>query len=118
MGPQFRNYSILAIVLTFIAYYLVLWTGLSGRYLAGVLATSIATFILYGIDKAQAKTFQRQAKQRVPENLLHLMALVGGFLGGWAGMFIFWHKVRKPVFWAVLGGSTILHIALMFIFGW
>jgi uncharacterized membrane protein YsdA (DUF1294 family) len=118
MGPQFRNYGILAVVITFVAYYVIILAGLENRYLAGVLATSVATFVLYGIDKAQAKTFQRQAKHRVPENLLHLMVLLGGFLGGWAGMFLFWHKVRKPVFWFVLSVSTVLHVVLMFMFEW
>lgn len=117
MSQQFTMYGIIAIIITFVAYYaIILLTGDWGRYLTGNLAVSVATFILYGIDKAQAKMFQRNAKNRVPENLLHLLALLGGYIGGWAGMFIFWHKVRKPIFWIVLTVSTVLHLGLMLVF--
>ena len=116
MPRQFTMYGILAIIITFVAYYIIIaLIGSGQRYLIGNLATGVATFILYGIDKAQAKAFQGNAKNRVPENLLHLLALVGGYIGGWAGMFIFWHKVRKPVFWVVLTVSTVLHVGLMLI---
>jgi uncharacterized membrane protein YsdA (DUF1294 family) len=45
----------------------------------------------------------------VPELVLHEMALMGGFVGGWLGMLALPHKVRKPAFWAVLAGATMLH---------
>jgi uncharacterized membrane protein YsdA (DUF1294 family) len=113
MKPQFRNYGLLALILTFIIYYLLVWLNFFSRYWDGVLATSFALFVLYGIDKGQAKLLQSKARNRVPENLLHLMALLGGFIGGWAGMLVFWHKIRKPIFWVVLTVSTVLHLGLM-----
>ena len=73
-----------------------------------VAATTITTFLLYGYDKFQAMRHEL----RVPELVLHTMALMGGFAGGWLGMFFFRHKLRKPAFWAVLAGSTVLHAAL------
>ena len=45
-------------------------------------------FIFYGADKALAKT---NAK-RVPEVVLHLLALAGGFVGALVGIFAFRHK--------------------------
>ncbi len=73
-----------------------------------VAALSMITFLFYGYDKFQA---MRQGL-RVPERLLHAMALLGGFIGGWFGMLLFRHKLRKQAFWAVLAGSTVLHAAI------
>ena len=70
----------------------------------------MTTFGIYGWDKWQA---QRRG-WRAPERTLHLLAFVGGFLGGWAGMFLFWHKVRDSSFWLVLSLATIIHGALAY----
>lgn len=113
MSPQFRTYGILSIILVFAAYYVIIGLTGFGRYFTGNLALSAALFVLYGLDKLEAKRRGREARNRVPENLLHLLALLGGYLGGWAGMFIFWHKIRKPLFPIVLAASTVLHIGLM-----
>jgi uncharacterized membrane protein YsdA (DUF1294 family) len=54
---------------------------------------------------------------RVPELILHLLALVGGFAGGWLGMAVFRHKSnyrRHPGIWAVLVLSTAGHLALLY----
>ena len=83
-----------------------LWPG--SFYVKWVVASSITTLVFYVYDKSQS----RRHGPRVPELVLHAMALLGGFLGGWLGMFVFRHKVRKPAFWAVLAGSTVLHAAL------
>jgi len=79
--------------------------GLHDRW---VIAASIATFFLYVYDKGQS----RLGGARVPELALHEMALLGGFLGGWLGMLALPHKIRKPVFWVVLAGATLLHVAI------
>jgi uncharacterized membrane protein YsdA (DUF1294 family) len=71
---------------------------------------SIVTIILYGIDKAAAKVSTR----RVPERVLHFLALIGGFLGGWIGRAVFRHKTRKVIFMIVLSISTILHLAILY----
>ena len=66
------------------------------------------TFAYYGYDKAQA----RRGGWRVPEIILHLLALAGGFVGGWAGMAFFRHKTREPAFKVVLGLATVLQLGL------
>lgn len=86
---------------------LTLWSA--GLYVVWVVALSITTLAFYIYDKSQS----RRNGSRVPELVLHGMALTGGFLGGWLGMLALPHKVRKPAFWAVLVGSTLLH-ALIF----
>lgn len=84
-------------------------------YLIWIAFISIITFVLYGFDKAQA----RRGGRRVRETTLHLLALIGGFLGGWVGRSIFRHKTQKGVFTVMLIISTIIHLGLLYwlIFG-
>ncbi len=77
-------------------------------YLVWIAIASVITFILYGFDKARAKS----GGWRVPEATLHWMALLGGFPGGWAGRSIFRHKTKKDIFTFVLAISTLLHLGL------
>jgi uncharacterized membrane protein YsdA (DUF1294 family) len=78
-------------------------------YLVWLAASSVILFILYGIDKAQAKN----RGWHVPEVTLHVMALAGGFIGGWLGRSLFHHKTKKGIFLFVLVASTILHAAII-----
>jgi uncharacterized membrane protein YsdA (DUF1294 family) len=75
-------------------------------YLAWILAWSVVTFAFYGYDKHQAMA----QRLRVPEIVLHLLALIGGFIGGWAGRAYFHHKTRKPAFLIVLLVATVLNL--------
>jgi uncharacterized membrane protein YsdA (DUF1294 family) len=68
------------------------------------------TFLLYGFDKAQSKN----GGWRVPELVLHVFALAGGFPGGWLGRAIFHHKTKKVLFVFVLAVSTVIHLALVY----
>jgi uncharacterized membrane protein YsdA (DUF1294 family) len=74
-----------------------------------VIASGI-TFLLYGFDKAQSK----KGGWRVPEIVLHGLALTGGFPGGWAGRSIFRHKTKKGIFVFVLTVSTMIHLGLVY----
>ena len=114
---QLRIYGLIALVVTAISY-LVLWQLFNwGWYQMAIIALSTATFVLYGLDKFDATRHGDQAQHRVPKNLLHLLALLGGFPGGWLGMFLFWHKIRQLAFWAVLTVSTVIHtMLLLFVF--
>ena len=88
-----------------------LGSGTLGAYLGWLLVASLATFVLYGVDKAQAK----RDGLRVPENLLHLLALVGGFPGGFAGRAAFRHKTRKRAFAWVLWISLVIHVGVVLV---
>jgi uncharacterized membrane protein YsdA (DUF1294 family) len=79
-------------------------------YLIWLAIISLVTFILYGFDKARAKS----NGWRVPEIVLHISALTGGFPGGWAGRSLFRHKTRKGTFTFVLILSTLLHMGLVY----
>jgi uncharacterized membrane protein YsdA (DUF1294 family) len=78
---------------------------------------SVTTFVAYAIDKAAAKAGQdergRSTRARVRETTLHLLALLGGFLGGWLGRHGLRHKTKKPVFGVVLAVSTVVHAVLL-----
>ena len=77
-------------------------------YLIWLAVASGITFLLYGFDKAQSK----MGGWRVPEVVLHSLALAGGFPGGWAGRSIFRHKTKKGFFVFVLVVSTAIHLGL------
>ncbi len=52
------------------------------------------SFLLMLIDKQKAK----KNKWRIPESTLLAVALLGGSMGTLFGMFILWHKIKKPTF--------------------
>lgn len=56
-----------------------------------LLAAGLVTFVYYGFDKARSKGKGR----RIPEWTLHGLALAGGVVGGWLGMFLFKHKTNS-----------------------
>lgn len=57
-------------------------------------AASALTLVTFGVDKWLAVSERR----RVPEAVLLCLALVGGTVGGLAGMALFRHKIRSPQF--------------------
>ena len=78
-------------------------------YAAVVLIMSLITFAAYGIDKRQAKKNGR----RIPEARLHWLALMGGWLGAWAGQQFFRHKTQKLRFRIIFWAIVAMHLALI-----
>lgn len=76
-------------------------------HLVWVGATGVTTFLVYAYDKAAARAGNRG---RVPELTLHLLALLGGFAGGWLGRQLLRHKTQKPVFAVILLLATATHV--------
>lgn len=102
----------LHIFFTFLMIFVFGWVLLEANlrfYEAWLLATSVVTFSYYGFDHYQA---QRKG-WRVPEAWLHILAFLGGFLGGWAGLFWFRPKIDFLFFALMLILATGLHIALI-----
>lgn len=81
-------------------------------YLAYIAGVSGVTFSFYGYDKIQAK---RKAG-RVPELVLHGLAVIGGAPGGLAGQWLFQHKTRKPIFHLILWLSLLAHLIILVVF--
>lgn len=86
------------------AAFVLLWLlGLS-PLLVWMVGWSILAFAMYGIDKRQA----RNDGWRVPEVVLHGLALCGGVVGAWAGRYAFHHKTQKPLFTIVLLIASVI----------
>ena len=58
------------------------------------LAINIIAFIVYGIDKLKA----RKNLWRIPESTLLLIAVIGGSIGAWMGMYVWHHKTMHLKF--------------------
>ena len=74
------------------------------------LAINITLFVFMGYDKLRAKS----NSWRVPVATLFTLAIAGGGLGGFAGMFLFRHKTKKPLFYIVFVFAVVIHIALVY----
>ncbi|NLW65311.1 MAG: DUF1294 domain-containing protein [Clostridiales bacterium] len=57
---------------------------------------TLATFIVFGIDKLKA----RRGRRRISEAALMTLCAFGGSLGGLAGMYVFRHKTLHRKFTA------------------
>jgi len=68
---------------------------------------NIITFLTMYIDKKKAK----YGKFRISESALFILVLLGGGIGGIAGMYTFRHKTKKMRF--VIGFPLILIIQIM-----
>lgn len=75
-------------------------------YFAGI---NLVTFVFFGFDKHRAAS----GGWRTPEKTLWLLALIGGFLGGFAAMRVFKHKRRKRAFLVPYWIATLASIALI-----
>lgn len=108
-----RFFAVIALIIT-ISVIVLLWYFLDPTNWLWVwlAAWSVTAFLFYGYDKAQAK---RDA-WRVPELVLHGLALIGGFLGALAGRSVFHHKTRKPIFLIIIVLSAVIWVgAIIFI---
>lgn len=72
-----------------------------------LVAINIITFIAMYIDKRKAKW----GKWRTKESTLFMLVLLGGGIGGIAGMYTFRHKTKKTRF--VIGFPAIFIIEII-----
>ena len=70
---------------------------------------SLLTLILFGWDKLMAV----KNRWRIPEAALLAAALFGGGAGGLAGILLFRHKIRKPLFCVLVPLFFLLQAALL-----
>ena len=71
---------------------------------------SFITFLVYAIDKRAA----RQRRWRIPEKLLHLLGVAGGWPGALAAQQVLRHKCSKRPFLLVFWLTVVLNLGL----GW
>lgn len=81
---------------------------LTAALLLYLAAVNVATFLVYGSDKRRAK----KDKRRVPGKTLFLLALIGGSVGAWAGMYAFRHKTRHWYFVWGIPAIVLVQVAL------
>ena len=79
-------------------------------YACWLACINIAAFIFYGYDKI----LSMKNLWRVPELVLHLLALAGGFIGAFCGMEIFRHKTRKIIFIFIIIFAALIHALIYY----
>jgi len=85
---SFTVFGIIAIIAS-VGLFLLLETSTTWVwYWNWLIAISVVTFVFYAYDKMSAKA----GRGRIPEMLLHLLSLAGGFAGALLGMLVFRHK--------------------------
>jgi uncharacterized membrane protein YsdA (DUF1294 family) len=102
------------VLLTAVLLILLTFTTSWPFHLTWLLSLSVTTFTLFGIDKGLSASGQK----RVPEIVLHLFTILGGFLGQFFGRLVFRHKISKEkrlVFNIVLIVSVLLHAGLVYL---
>ena len=107
IDPRNRPALLGSIIGGVLAFALLWWLGLL-PFLAWLVGWSLPAFAMYGIDKRQAQS----GGWRVPEAVLHGLALLGGVAGAWAGRAFFHHKTQKTTFTLVLSLATVLWAAI------
>ena len=75
------------------------------------LLLSLLTLLLYGLDKFLAKVEWK----RIPHRWFYTLSLLGGFPGGFIGIWLFDNKTQNQKFRYVLIASLVLHAILLVI---
>lgn len=70
---------------------------------------SLITYAVYAVDKAAA----RQGRRRVPERMLHIFALLGGWPGALLAQQHLRHKSSKTRFLALFWLTVLIHMAVV-----
>lgn len=106
-----RRFGLIGLVLAVGVAVVLYATGWVSPLWAWLLSITGVTFAMYGYDKGIADTRQI----RVPEGVLLGLGLIGGTVGGVAGMLLFRHKTRKGrfqlFFWLIVVGQLALAVA-------
>ena len=98
-----------AVVIALLFYYFEAEFQIS-LYACWIACINIAAFIFYGYDKI----LSMKNLWRVPELVLHLLALAGGFIGAFCGMKIFRHKTRKIIFIFIIIFAALIHALIYY----
>ena len=82
----------------------------------GARGTIIVYYIVLNIlgfaSMASDKIRMMERRFRIPESVLLIIALIGGAAGSTAGMYLFRHKKKRPLFYIGLPLLVFLHVFL------
>jgi uncharacterized membrane protein YsdA (DUF1294 family) len=105
---------LLTVALMYLMYLLGMKVELWPLLACWLLSVNVVAFGYYGYDKLRAKA----SRSRVPEVVLHGIALAGGTLGAYAGMRVFRHKTIKGqfriLFWLIAVLQVLLVVAALY----
>ena len=102
-------FFVIAIVLVAIIFGILYWLQVNPVY-SYFIGMNLITFMFYGYDKQQS----RNNRPRVPEVVLHMLALLGGTPGAFLGQLFFRHKTKKLRFRIIFFAIVLLQILLGF----
>ena len=91
--PKLLFLALTAVFITAVSFLLAYFLEIHLLY-AYLLSVNLTTFLMYGSDKYRA-IYNRS---RIPEIVLHLLALAGGSPAALIAQLIFRHKTRKRSF--------------------
>jgi uncharacterized membrane protein YsdA (DUF1294 family) len=120
MSHRFRaqiTFSILAILAIAILFAFLAFTTSWHWFINWIISANIVALVFYIIDKGLSKT----GSTRVPEFVLHLLALLGGFVGAFLGLLVFRHKSNfreHPLFIPIIAVSAVLWGFLAYLVFW
>jgi uncharacterized membrane protein YsdA (DUF1294 family) len=105
----YKTFFLLANIL-FLVFCIALWhfTNIHPVWIY-LITMSLITFGFYGYDKVQAIC----NRQRIPEIVLYLLALMGGTMGAFLGQVIFRHKTKKWKFQLVFIMIVVVQVGLV-----
>ena len=105
-----QHLTVLAVVLIYGG--LLGWAGqgsLPWAVVAWYVVCGIVTFLCYWQDKYAAQ----RGNWRTPENTLHMLSILGGWLGAWLAQTYLRHKSQKITFRVVYVITIVLNIVLL-----
>ncbi|HCE3021215.1 TPA: cold shock and DUF1294 domain-containing protein [Vibrio parahaemolyticus] len=101
--PSTIMFSIVYLVLASTAVFIL---GGEKLFIAAYILMSIVTYVMYAIDKNAAQN----GKWRTPENTLHLLSLLGGWMGALCAQNKLRHKSKKQPFKSILWLTIFVNI--------
>ena len=103
------QFTIGGVIAALLLFGLLIWLSPFPVYLNWLVGMSLVSFIYFGWDKWKAWA---DHEVRIPEIVLHILNVLGGFVGGFAGMQLFRHKTNFSehfIFPVVIVISALLH---------
>lgn len=104
-----KHFLILAVILIVTLSFLFSYIIKINFLYACVISINLITLLFYGYDKHQAGN----NGFRIPEIVLHLLALIGGSPGALLGQILFRHKTRKVKFSFVFIMIVIIQVVVI-----
>jgi uncharacterized membrane protein YsdA (DUF1294 family) len=105
----FRLFGGIALIATIGLFWWLGSTAVLPWYASWPLVMSVVTFLLYVFDKMQAV----RGGLRVPELVMYVLSLLGGFAGGFAAMLLVRHKTQHVMFWVAQWVGLGLYIGVL-----